>query len=1017
MNITKTVLKRPVAVLICLIALIVFGASSILSTPIELTPDMDMPVMLVLTVYPGAGPEEVEELVTSDIESAIGSLSGVKTIQSQSSENMSMVMLQYEYGTNMDTAHMDLQEKLDTIRNSLPDTVQAPTIIEMSMDMMPSITLSAQSTGDLNVLNYVNDEIIPEFEKLSGVASVDVMGGREDYISVELNEERMNQYGLDINSIVSLVNSADFSYPAGNADQGSQSLILRGGVDYESAASLREMPITLRSGDIIHLSDIATIRETTKEADSISRFNGSETVLLSITKRQSASTISVSDAVIKTMESLNAKGTGIELSVVFDTKDNILSAVSSVFSSLLLGIAMSMLVLFVFLGDFKASLIVGTSMPVSLLTTLIIMSMAGISINVMSLGGLVIGVGMMVDNSIVVLESCFRAKSQGRTFTGASLEGTRVVTSSIIASTITTVVVFLPISLLNGLSGQLFRQVGFTIIFSLTASLISALTLVPLLFQKLKPVEKTETPFSKFIQSCENVAGHLIERSLNYKKSVVFAAIALLIVSFMMVPVIGFELMPNIDQGQLSISMEARPGQKLEFVNETMTRIETMVSELPDVERYTVSASDGSGSMSVYLKSDRGMETTEVVDFLREQTRDFVDCKVTVSAASTMSALGDSTEVEVKLTGTNKSELDEASETVKQMMEQKAGVISVSTSLSDGNPQAEIIVDPVRAAGAGFSPAQVVGTISTIMQGTETFSIRQNGQDYKVWVEYPRDRYQTVNDVSGIILTSPAGTKVPLMDIASIEYSNSPQTIDRENNQYIVSVTGQLRRDAAVATSNDIMATVQGMQMPEGVSLYMGGNMETMQEEFSSLFGALATAIFLVFMVMGIQFESIRFSIVVMMSIPFALIGAFTLLLISGCTISMTSLMGVIMLAGIVVNNGILLIDTTNRLRAEDGHTIKDALVIAGMTRLRPILMTTLTTVLSMVPMALAYGEGTEMMQSMALVIIGGLVSSTILTLFLIPTFYILFNRNRGIKAEEAEFEEGFGPGSENPVK
>ena len=255
------------------------------------------------------------------------------------------------------------------------------------------------------------------------------------------------------------------------------------------------------------------------------------------------------------------------------------------------------------------------------------------------------------------------------------------------------------------------------------------------------------------------------------------------------------------------------------------------------------------------------------------------------------------------------------------------------------------------------------------------------------------------------------------MDIASIEYSNSPQTIDRENNQYIVSVTGQLRRDAAVATSNDIMATVQGMQMPEGVSLYMGGNMETMQEEFSSLFGALATAIFLVFMVMGIQFESIRFSIVVMMSIPFALIGAFTLLLISGCTISMTSLMGVIMLAGIVVNNGILLIDTTNRLRAEDGHTIKDALVIAGMTRLRPILMTTLTTVLSMVPMALAFGEGTEMMQSMALVIIGGLVSSTILTLFLIPTFYILFNRNRGIKAEEAEFEEGFGPGSENPVK
>lgn len=1016
MNITKTVLRRPAAVFICILALVVFGASSVLSTPIELTPEMDFPVMLVLTIYPGAGPEEVEELVTSEIEAAIGSLSGMKTVQSQSSENMSMVMLQYEYGTNMDTAHMDLQEKIDSIRNSLPDTVQAPTILEMNMDMMPSIVLAAQNTGDLNVLNYINDEMVPEFEKLSGVASVSVMGGREDYISVELNEARMNQYGLTVNTIVSLVNSADFSYPAGSADQGSQSLILRGGVDYESAESLREMPITLRTGDIIHLSDVATIRESTKEADSISRFNGDETVLLSISKRQSASTISVSNAVIKVMDALNAKGTGIKLSVVYDTKDSILSAVSSVFSSLILGIVMSMLVLFLFLGDFKASLIVGTSMPVSLLTTLIIMSFAGISINVMSLGGLVIGVGMMVDNSIVVLESCFRARSEGRTFTGASLEGARIVTASIIASTITTVVVFLPISLLKGLSGQLFRQVGFTIIFSLTASLISALTLVPLLFQKLQPAEKTETPFSRFIQSCENVTGHLIERSLNYKKTVVFIAILLLIVSFMMVPVIGFELMPNIDQGQLSISMEARPGQKLEFVDQTMTRIETLVSEIPDVERYTVSASDGSGSMSVYLKSDRDLSTSEVVDLLREKTKDFLNCKVTVSASSSMSALGDSTEAEVRLTGTNKTELAAAAEVVKQMMEQKPGVISVSTSLSDGNPQAEIKVDPVKAAGAGFSPAQVVGTISTIMQGTETFSIRQNGQDYKVRVEYPRGRYQTISDVSGIILTSPAGTQVPLLDIASIEYSNSPQAIQRENNQYIVTVSGQLRSDTATATSNEITAAVQSMRMPEGVSLYMGGNVETMQEEFAALLGALATAVFLVFMVMGIQFESIRFSVVVMMSIPFALIGAFTLLLITGCTISMTSLMGVIMLAGIVVNNGILLIDTANRLRVENGHSIKDALVIAGMTRLRPILMTTLTTILSMVPMGLALGEGTEMMQSMALVIIGGLVSSTILTLFLIPTFYVIFNHNREIKAEEAEFEDGFGPENGTPA-
>ena len=1011
MNFTRTVMKRPVTMLIVVLALIVFGFSAITGTPLELMPDMEMPMMIIMTIYPSAGPEEVEDLVTKQLEDQVSTLSGVKTIQSTSRENVSLVMLEMEYGTNMDVAHMDLQEKLDMVKIALPDEVKNPTIIEMSMDMMPTVTLAATSTGDVDLLHYIEDEIQPEFEKLGGVASVEVSGGRKDYISVTLNEERMKQYHLDMNTIIGFVGAADFSIPAGSVDRGDQQLSLRGGVTYSSTEMLKSIPITLPSGQVIRLSDVADVHEATEEQSSISRYNGAEIVSMTVTKRQSASTLDVTKAVSKTMEKINARNMGVQLSVINDSSEQIVSSIRTVATTLVSAIILCMLVLFLFFGDWKASLIVGSSIPMSVLVTLILMHMLGFSLNIVSLGGLVIAVGMMVDNSIVVLESCFQRRERQKTFREAAIEGAGIVASSVVASTITTIVVFLPISLLKGMSGQMFKQLGFTIIFGLVASLASALSLVPLLFYRLTPHEKEGWRVSRWIQKVSVRYGAFLKKTFHHKVTVVVISVLLLVVSVAAFasPLVHKELMPDIDQGMISISVNTKPGLKLEELDRTLTRIEEMVTSSPDVERYFLSGGGssmfssgaGSSSISVYLKGDREKSTTEWVDTWREQTKGYVGCDVDVSASSMMSMMTGGGNAQVNLQGNDLEVLREASKQVEEMMRQNPDIIRVSSSLTSGDPQAEVKVDPIKATAVGLTPKQVIGTVYNIMSGNTPDSIRMDGREYDIKVEYPADRFRTVADLSGLMLTAPSGRQVPLLDIATIEYSNAPQSIDRQNNQYIVTITGQPKSSALKTAAGQIDKAAAKLELPEGVSIAQNDMAESMAEEFGALGGALATAVLLVFMVMAIQFESMRFSIIVMICIPFSLIGSLLLMLFTQVSISMPSLMGFLLLVGTVVNNGILFIDTANQYRSSmDAET---ALIYAGRSRLRPILMTTMTTVLSMLPMALGIGSGAEAMQGMAVVIIGGLTASTILTLLLLPTFYLLF---RGKPHKEHESKE-----------
>lgn len=1000
MNLTKLTMRRPVSVFIIILALIVFGVQAMFTAPLELIPEMELPMVMVMTQYPGAGPEEVEELVTTVIESALATMPGIEMIASQSQEGSSMVQMQLSYGTDMDKAYMDLQKKLDMYASGLPETASSPLILELSSmtTMQATVSLAAKATGDVDLLNYVNDTVKQEFEKISGVASVDIYGGEQDYISIRLREEDLKQYGLDMSTVAQVIGSADFSMPAGSIDRGSSQLTLRGGVTYNTTDSLRSLPLMLRTGGVIQLSDVADISEGKRPSDSISRYNGEETVNLNIMKRTSASTIDVSKQVLKTVDRLNAQGIGIELSVVSDTSEQIVSAINTVVSTLILGIFLSMIVLYFFFGEWRASIIVGSSMPISVLATVIIMSQMGFSFNIISLGGLVIGVGMMVDNSIVVIESCFRVRSKQMDVKEAALEGTHVITSSIVASTLTTVVVFLPIAIMQGMTGQLFKQLGFTIIFALTMSLFSALTLVPLLFMRMSPREKEGIFMSRVLAKVGESYGRFLQKSFRRKWLVVLIAVVLLIASFASLTLVHMELMPSIDQGMVTISTSNRPGLTVDRVDEIAASLEAIVSSEPDVDSYSVNGSGGGVNMNVYLKKDREKTTAQVVGQWREVTKNTIDYTVEVNSYDMASAMSGGGGVQVSLQGTDLDQLKLATAQVLDYMRGRPDIISATSNLTDGNPQAEIVVDPIKAGAAGLVPAQVVQSVGSAMQGKKASSLRQNGHEYEIWVEYPDDSYGTIADLAGFTILNPAGMQIPLLDVAEIQYSNSPQAIIKMDNQYNVMISGQPTTAAALTANQEVLQAVQQMKFPTGVAISGGMSNDMMMDEFAAMGWAILAAVFLVFMVMAMQFESVKFSLVVMMCIPFSLIGSFGLLAITGVTLSMPSLMGLLMLVGIVINNGILFIDTTNQLRnSMDAET---ALVYAGKTRMRPILMTTLTTVLSMLPMSLGIGDGSEIMQGMAVVIIGGLCASTVLTLLLLPAFYLLMNKQKKEKKE-----------------
>ena len=1000
MNLTKLSMRRPVSTALIVLALVVFGLTSVLSFRLELTPDMEMPMLLVYTIYPGADPESVEELVTKEIESAGAEQSGVTTYTSQSAENMSIVMFQYEYGTDLDEAYMDLQTALNTAKASMPEDVNTPVIIEMSMDQMETMDVSVMAVGDSDVLSYVNDTMVPELETLSGVAQVQVSGGKENYIKVELNSQAMKQYGVTMSGISQTIAAMDFTVPVGSVSQGTQDISISSAADISGVVQIQNIPITTARGQVIPLSELATVTQSQIEDSGISRTNGQEDITIAITKKKSYGTVDVTRSVERLLERLQASNDTVRIDVIYNASEAILSSLTSVGKTLVLGVVLSMIVLFIFFGDLRASLIVGSSMPISLFATMIGMNMLGFTFNVVTMGALVIAIGMMVDSSIVVLESCFRLKDQTGEYYDSAIKGTGYVTASIVASTITTVVVYLPLSTMKGLSGQMFAQLGMTIIMAMLTSLIVAMTIIPLLFGKFKPQEKKELPVNKLLRKINSGYEKILHKLLHKKKTVMVIAVLLLVGAFALVTHTNSELIPAMDEGAFSISASFRSGTKTETVEEQTLFMEEMLAADENIDEYSYSVSSSSARLTAYLKDDADISTNQAVEKYTRALKDVtgMDISVQSSGASMTAMMGGG--IEIDLQGRDLDDLKEASREVEAMLQKIPGVLQVSSDMADASTQVEVVVDPLKSMAVGLPPVQVAGEMRNTLSGVEAATLTRSGEEYKVRLEYPEGEYENMNDLLNLTLATPMGTQVPLSEIAEIQYKDAPITLIRVDGMYQVAVTANTTEEDRFTAQSAADEAMERLVLPRGVTQAESMMNEMMMDEFQAIIEAIFTAVFLIFLVMAMQFESPRFSLMVMMSIPFALIGSFGLLFITGATLNMVSLMGVLMLVGIVVNNGILYVDTVNKLREE--MPLNDALVQSGQMRLRPILMTTLTTILSMVPMSLGIGDGSVMMQGMALIIIGGLVASTVLILILLPTFYLIIDKQSRRESREA---------------
>ena len=980
-----------------LLCLVVFGISSVFSATIEQMPDTDQPMMMIMARYSGTSPEDMDELVTQLIEDKVSTLEGVQTMSSETSEGSARIMLEYGYDQDMSEAYDDLNKALNNLRD-LPDDAEI-SIMEMSSNAQANIMLTVYNSSKEDLYDYVDQTIVPEFEKLSTVAEVSMRGGSSTYIKVELQSDKMAQYGVTMSSIVSAMNAADLTYPSGSAISGNLELTASTSIDNDTLDDLLAVPITTSKGKLVYLKDIADVYYAEQDMGGVSRYNGEETVSLSITKQQEDTAMELSSDVKEAIASLEASDENLRIEVVRDEADSILSSLKDVAVTMILAVVISMIVLFLFFGDIKASLIVGGSIPVSILVTLIVMTRLGFSINIITMSGLVLSVGMMVDNSIVTLESCFRAKEategQGvQEYARAALDGTNIVVMSIFGSTLTTCVVFIPLVFLNGMAGQMFGSLGYVIVISMVASLLSAMSIVPLTYMLYKPKEREKAPFSMPVKLLQAMYRKVMPTLLGHKIIVMAASIAIIAATLFLASGMETELMTSDDTGTISVSIDTRPGLLNEMADDILTQAEEIVGNNENVESYMLRFDSSSGTITAYLKDDRKMSTDDIVELWEDELADIDNCTIEVSASSSMSFMGRSRGYEAIIQGTQYDEVQEVTNKIVQELIGRSDVMNVHSSIENTAPVVSINVDPVTASAEGLTAQQIGSQVKYYLDGATIATLTINGNEVDVKAEYPDGEFNTVPQLERLLIQKTSGGYVALSDVATISYKDSPSSISKENKEYQVTISADyVGGNVKTTLDNEVITPNLTGNITKGTN----SRDRMMSTEFSGLYKAIAVAVFLVFVVLSAQFESMTFSFMVMTTIPFSLVGSFILLKLTGVSMSMTSIIGFLILVGTVVNNGILFVDTANQNRVA-GMELKSSLIDAGATRLRPILMTSMTTILSMIPMATAYGSSGSTTQGLAVVDIGGLVAGILVALFVLPVYYILINGKKELR-------------------
>ena len=1010
----KTAIKRPVTTIMVMLIAILAGVVSLLGLNLDLMPSVNVPIAAVSTVYVGAGPEEIETLITKPIEEALGTVSNVDTIMSTSSANSSLVIIQFVDGTDVNMAAIDVREKIDLTKSQLPEGAQAPMVIKMDPNALSTIQIGVHSKDmDLSKLtDQLEEQVVSRLERIDGVASVDLTGGMEKEIQVVLNPEKMQGYNVTVQQISGILQAENMNLPAGKIAQGDTKLQLRSVGQFQTIDEIRDLPLTTPTGALIHLRDVAQIDEAEKEEESYALINGEKSVILTIQKQSNANMVDISDKIEKELDKISAENSELNITMLTNTADYIKTSVSNVLSTAVQAALMAVVVLFLFLRNGKSSLIIGISIPTSVVVTFALMYVCGMSLNIISLGGITIGIGMLVDNSVVVLESITRHHEEGMPAKQAAQVGASEVALSVAASTLTTVAVFIPLMFVQGMIGQMFKDLSLTVSFSLLVSLVVSLTFVPMAcahLLKSTDAEKMEkhprlTAFlnlwKRALDALDRGYSRLLHVALRCKKRVVALVLLVFIASLGLLPVVGVDLMPSMDQGSASVSIAMPKGTILEETSKVVDQVTAQIQDIPEIEEWYVSvggSSTDSASLTINLveQKERSRSTDDVVDEVRGKVKDIAGAEITVSASSSaMGSFGSSADIQFQLNGDSTEQLRAIGKDLVAQIEAQPWALDASSSLDDAVPEASITIDRTKASAYGITAGSIASAVSTAITGSVPTQYKVNGDELDIRIMQDQDRVRYVDDLQGITVPAANGMPVPLTEVANIAIADGAVQITRTNQHRYITISANTNGlDAATAKSN-MEAILNNYNFPEGYDYSFTGTLDSLVETFTSLFIVLIVAILLVYMIMAAQFESFIHPFIIMFSLPIALTGGILGLFITGNTVTATAFMGFIMLVGMVVNNAIVLVDYTNQLMAR-GMACNEALEKAGSTRLRPILMTTMTTVLGLVPMAISTAEGTEMQRPLAIAVMFGLMLSTIVTLVFIPVLYAGVNKLR----------------------
>ncbi len=1003
-------MRRPVFTAMVALVLIVLGGVSLARLRIDLLPSIELPVASIRTEYEGASPAVMERLVTQIVEEIAATVPGVEEMTSVSEEGSSRVNVRFSWGTNLDSAAMDLRATLEGEINELPDDVVRPRIHKFSIDTFPVVLIGISSDMDpVALTELIEDRIRHRFTQIPGVAQVDEWGGFPREVRIEILPERLFALGLTLSEILDRVKDANLDLPAGQIEEGRFEVTLRAPSQFENLEEIRNTVLTVQNGAAVTLGGVAEVKDTYEQLTRITRVNGRRGIRIAIRKQADANTVEVSRRILQEIDNLNRKYPRIKIVPVINQGNFIERSIKNVALSVLYGGGLAILVLLYFLRSIRSTLIISVSIPISIIATFALIYFGGLTINLMTLGGLALGVGMMVDSSIVVIENIFSKRNRQGGLPGeVASDGAAEVGPAIFASTITTLVIFLPVVFVEGVTGLLFREMAYVIAFSLICSLVVSLSVVPMLASRfLKRPAAAETSRSwktrlkersqaSFERLCDRYAT-VLRWSIRHRAQVIVVSLLLLAAALISASRIGTEFLPPSDEGEVRVTGEMEVGTRLDLLDKQTRIMESIV--YPAVPETVSSVVDVRGErseirLSLTPSSKRSRSNEQIAADLRK----LLDGRIPGMKIRTRAPqgqflldrlLGGDEGVTIEIRGYDFQVFAALAEKVEKAVAHIRGVTDVDKSLKLNSPQQEIIIDRAKAADLGLSPRDASEAIETAVAGSKAGNFRSEGNSHRILVQLKDAKKRSLDEVLNLTLKTRTGQVVPLRNFVTTVAGRAPTVITRKNQQRQITVTANVEGRDLGSTARDIDAALADIAVPEGCEINVAGKFEEQQKSFRELTLALFLSLLLVYMVLAAQYESFRDPLVVMLSTPFSAVGVIGILLATHTTLNLQSGIGCVMLGGIVVNNAILLVDQAGRLVAS-GQTVLDAAVEAGRRRIRPILMTTLTTILGMLPLALGIGEGADAEAPLARAVVGGLAGSTLITLILIPVVYTL---------------------------